>query len=1100
MPSWKSAAFFVLAIVFEFRVVAVAQSDTGTISGRIQTANGMSAGAVRVAALPVGSNLAADGSIAPVSIAETDSVGRYRLEDVPPGRYYIVAALSQAPTYYPGTVDMAGASVVKIEPDSALEAMNFQLQRSGGIRVSGRLIRNAGLDDTRSLTLLNITTNEIIGQTEVLPEGSFEFAHVPPGLYTISAPNIPVRFVWSSKAIMVEDRDVIGIDLTGSASVLISGRVSVEGGGPLHSFWLSFKGPSGWTYARAGIENARDGTMRSALPVGEYRVTTGGFPSAYQVESLTYGQSNLLRESLKVVGAVQQLSVVFKPSRAAPFVRVSGRFLGIANLPQQYDAPPVIRIYQASSPVLETPVRSDGTFEFSKVLPGTYQILGPGLPWSSLEVGSGGVRNFEFAIPVYRRVSGRVVVEGGAPLPPSFDLSLVSNLPNGQSFDSYLTHFPDGTFAGIIPEGDHRFLATGFPGRYKVVSITYGARDLLREPLRVAGEDATEILATLRLIPQLTFKVSGRVLGLGTPQGVPARTVTLSAFPIQVDAPISSDGSFEFAKVEKGTYNASSGSTVFGKITVSDRNIDGIEFRPVSQYNSVAIEVVTEDGLPKPNVSLRLTPLQGDRSVEPNSVFESGSWLPEGEYRVEVRELPDANFQLKSLTYGSVNLLKETLKIAEPDTRAQIVATIAAKPGATWAKVSGRVVGLENLKAPDSSHVVMRGEAMEVDIPLGPDGRFEYARVLPGIYNIDISPRVVTLPVTTIVVAKDNIAGIQLRVPRERMLTGRIVFDAGHAIPPTRLRVWVNAASGQPPPPSGLIVAQTFDPTIDTELAPGPDGSFNIVLPEGDHRIEVGGLPAKFYEVRSMTYGSTDLLKGPLKISGSGFREIVVTLGVRQTEPWPKVSGRVLGISRPQGPVNVVLQGTRLAFQTTAGSDGSFEFLRIPPDSYVAGTNPSVSAMIRPTVVANGDKSSVELTIPERRQVKIRAIVDGNGRVPNFLLTVRLNGTEGYQISAITTPNTVIAFISPLTFVCTGDVCTTARPGTLLNEPSVVRNADDTGSFGLMLPVGQHRIEISRPPPEYELLSATYGSTDLLKEPLRILDTDGEILLTFKRK
>jgi hypothetical protein len=37
-------------------------------------------------------------------------------------------------------------------------------------------------------------------------------------------------------------------------------------------------------------------------------------------------------------------------------------------------------------------------------------------------------------------------------------------------------------------------------------------------------------------------------------------------------------------------------------------------------------------------------------------------------------------------------------------------------------------------------------------------------------------------------------------------------------------------------------------------------------------------------------------------------------------------------------------------------------------------------------------------------------------------------------------------------------------------------------------------------PPEIELLSATYGSTDLLKEPLRILDTDGEILLTFKRK
>jgi hypothetical protein len=79
-------------------------------------------------------------------------------------------------------------------------------------------------------------------------------------------------------------------------------------------------------------------------------------------------------------------------------------------------------------------------------------------------------------------------------------------------------------------------------------------------------------------------------------------------------------------------------------------------------------------------------------------------------------------------------------------------------------------------------------------------------------------------------------------------------------------------------------------------------------------------------------------------------------------------------------------------------------------------------------------------------------------------------------------------------------VCTTARPGTLLNEPSVVRNADDTESFGLLLPVGEHPVTFKVFPPEFELLSATYGSTDLLKEPLRILDTDGEILLTFKRK
>jgi hypothetical protein len=162
-------------------------------------------------------------------------------------------------------------------------------------------------------------------------------------------------------------------------------------------------------------------------------------------------------------------------------------------------------------------------------------------------------------------------------------------------------------------------------------------------------------------------------------------------------------------------------------------------------------------------------------------------------------------------------------------------------------------------------------------------------------------------------------------------------------------------------------------------------------------------------------------LKEPLKIAGSGSREIVISLGVRQTEPWPKVSGRVHGLSIQQNYVKVVLQGARLAFQTTAASDGSFEFLRVPPDTYVAGTSPTVSAMMHPTVIAKGDESLVELTIPERRQVKVRAVVDGLGRVPNFSLTVRLNGTEGYQISANPLSSGAFVYISPTGFVCVSD-------------------------------------------------------------------------------
>jgi hypothetical protein len=119
MPSRTLPALFAIAVVFAFAAVAVAQNNTGAISGRIQTANGMSAGAVRVAALPAERNLAIDGS-GVVSIAETDSSGRYRLANISPGRYYIVAGPLEAPTFYPGTLNASGATTVNITPDAAL--------------------------------------------------------------------------------------------------------------------------------------------------------------------------------------------------------------------------------------------------------------------------------------------------------------------------------------------------------------------------------------------------------------------------------------------------------------------------------------------------------------------------------------------------------------------------------------------------------------------------------------------------------------------------------------------------------------------------------------------------------------------------------------------------------------------------------------------------------------------------------------------------------------------------------------------------------------------------------------------------------------------
>src|SRR5688572_6599196 len=92
---------------------------------------------VRVAALALTATTGlAEGAL--VSLTQTDSEGRYRLEGIPPGRYYIQAGLVDLPTYYPGVATTAGARSIQITAGGLVENLDFTLTVSSGVRVSGR--------------------------------------------------------------------------------------------------------------------------------------------------------------------------------------------------------------------------------------------------------------------------------------------------------------------------------------------------------------------------------------------------------------------------------------------------------------------------------------------------------------------------------------------------------------------------------------------------------------------------------------------------------------------------------------------------------------------------------------------------------------------------------------------------------------------------------------------------------------------------------------------------------------------------------------------------------------------------------------------------
>ena len=102
-----------LAIALFMQGANALQSNSGTISGVLKTAAGRPAVGVRVTAMAVPqSPLDAVSSFSMVSLSETDINGRYRLENIPPGRYYITAGSVDTPTYFPGTMELARGSIV----------------------------------------------------------------------------------------------------------------------------------------------------------------------------------------------------------------------------------------------------------------------------------------------------------------------------------------------------------------------------------------------------------------------------------------------------------------------------------------------------------------------------------------------------------------------------------------------------------------------------------------------------------------------------------------------------------------------------------------------------------------------------------------------------------------------------------------------------------------------------------------------------------------------------------------------------------------------------------------------------------------------------
>jgi protocatechuate 3,4-dioxygenase beta subunit len=202
----------------------------------------------------------------------TDDRGRVRLFGIPPGRYFVCAAVSDISpgaattarrdrllrTCYPSAASEADAELVALER-SDIENLEIRMRRGRTFSVSGTVLDASGAAASSAHVMFSQfdRNSGSSAMVSVDADGHFSIANVPPGEYALEAsiggPDRPEQrrdLERGLQPIRVDTSDVEGLMVTMAKAIDVAGRIAVEDGGllkppPGHAPMIIFARPAG---------------------------------------------------------------------------------------------------------------------------------------------------------------------------------------------------------------------------------------------------------------------------------------------------------------------------------------------------------------------------------------------------------------------------------------------------------------------------------------------------------------------------------------------------------------------------------------------------------------------------------------------------------------------------------------------------------------------------------------------------------------------------------------------------------------------------------------------------------------------------------------
>jgi hypothetical protein len=304
-----------LAVVWLLLLQAATVTRPGVITGQLQTRAGTPAAAIRITALPApppnirpsdGQNYYA--ATPPASTTLTDAQGRYRLTNLAPGRYFVLASVFGYPTFHPSTTNADDATVVTVG-NSPVEGINFTVIMPPGGGVSGLVSTPppAGVQETAILS--GVELGELL-ETPVGADGSFAFGHLPKGTYLVSL--FPTPPGMPSRMFDVGETDV-RLDLVRPTLRSVSGRIVAQSG-QLPRVLLGFSTDVSYVTTPIGT----DGTFRVQLQPARHMIELGGLRIGYSLASARLGMQDVSKGLVVGADNLDGLVITIAPPALRP--------------------------------------------------------------------------------------------------------------------------------------------------------------------------------------------------------------------------------------------------------------------------------------------------------------------------------------------------------------------------------------------------------------------------------------------------------------------------------------------------------------------------------------------------------------------------------------------------------------------------------------------------------------------------------------------------------------------------------------------------------------------------------------------------------------